>query len=151
MHKLGEGEATMTKDEYTKMKQELEAWVQLKQSHMCFNVFSWPLPKLNKAVSYCFMCCFSFQWVPGCVQENCPSARSLPAKTVFSPHLKQRQKFSDFFRIRPGCEFHRVLTSLSHLSVGQRGSGVYWQIVAHDLRPAAISTYQSSLGSSKFH
>lgn len=28
MHKLGEGEATMTKDEYTKMKQELEAWVQ---------------------------------------------------------------------------------------------------------------------------
>lgn len=25
MHKLGEGEATMTKDEYTKMKQELEA------------------------------------------------------------------------------------------------------------------------------
>lgn len=27
MHKLGEGEATMTKEEYTKMKQELEAWV----------------------------------------------------------------------------------------------------------------------------
>ena len=25
MHKLGEGEATMTKEEYTKMKQELEA------------------------------------------------------------------------------------------------------------------------------
>lgn len=27
MHKLGEGEATMTKEEYTKMKQELEAYV----------------------------------------------------------------------------------------------------------------------------
>lgn len=34
-----------------------------------------------------------------------------------------------------------MLTFLSHLSVGERGSGDYWQIVAHDLRPAAISTY----------
>lgn len=33
-----------------------------------------------------------------------------------------------------------MLTSFSHLSVGERGSKVYWQIVAHDLCPAAIST-----------
>ena len=30
MHKLGDGEATMTKEEYTKMKQELEAYVKTK-------------------------------------------------------------------------------------------------------------------------
>lgn len=61
MHKLGEGEASMTKDEYTKMKQELEAWVQLKQNTVHFSErFSQPLPKLHKLLSYCFMCCFLF-------------------------------------------------------------------------------------------
>lgn len=42
-----------------------------------------------------------------------------------------------------------MLTSFSHLSVGERGSRVYGQIVAHDLCPAAISTsaYLSSFGS----
>lgn len=146
MHKLGEGEATMTKDEYTKMKQELEAWVQLNNMHFA-ECFQSALTQAKWSTVLLFYVLFSFQWVPGCVQENCPSAWSLPAKTVFSPNFKQRQKFSDFFRIRPGCEFHIMLTSLSHLSVGERGSGVYWQIVAHDLRPAAISTYayQSSL------
>lgn len=61
MHKLGEGEATMTKDEYTKMKQELEAWVQLKQNTVHFaEHFSQLLPKLREVLSYCFMCCFLF-------------------------------------------------------------------------------------------
>lgn len=61
MHKLGEGEATMTKDEYTKMKQELEAWVQLKKTTcILLNIFSQPSQKQNEVLSYCFMCCFLF-------------------------------------------------------------------------------------------
>lgn len=92
MHKLGEGEATMTKDEYTKMKQELEAWVQIKQKTMHFaERFQSVLTKTKWSIEVLLFCVlFSFQWVPGCVQENCPSARSLPAKTVFPPNIKQR-------------------------------------------------------------
>lgn len=59
----------------------------------------------------------SFQWIPGCVQENCASARSFPAEIVLSPHFEQRQKLPDFLRIWPGCEFLIMLTSFPELSV----------------------------------
>lgn len=67
MHKLGEGEATMTKDEYTKMKQELEAWVWLSNKTTCIVLYPLdgvmldPLQKLcgilfyKKQTSSCFI------------------------------------------------------------------------------------------------
>lgn len=57
MHKLGDGEATMTKEEYTKMKQELEAWVwQTKHNHV--RSFTKVSKTKKKPSSYCI--CFIF-------------------------------------------------------------------------------------------
>lgn len=61
MHKLGEGEATMTKDEYTKMKQELEALVQLKQNMHFAERFQSALTKAKLSIVLLLCVLFSFQ------------------------------------------------------------------------------------------
>ena len=148
MHKLGEGEATMTKEEYTKMKQELEAWVWQAKHHILFplgrsHVRSFT--KVSKTKTNIFLLyLFYFQWVPGCVQENCPSARSLPAESVLSPQFEQRQKLPDFLRVWPGCEFPVMLTSSPELSVGKEEvefTGYLWHMAYILLWSAVMLIY----------
>lgn len=133
MHKLGEGEATMTKEEYTKMKQELEAWVCFFESKCFVASFRATFTSFVSSSS-------SLQRIPGCLQENRPSARSLPAKIVLSSRSKQRQKLSDFSGVWPGCKFS-MLTCFSGLPVWRRGSGARRTAVTHGKLPAGISSY----------
>ena len=58
LQKLGEGEGSMTKEEFQKMKQELEAYVHLLKSHILMIVFHW---KNTSKLILSIICCYKLK------------------------------------------------------------------------------------------